>query len=78
MGIPSSGAHLEDSTTTANTTYDGTATRKNANQASAVWKIFKIVYDGPVGTGNLLSIMWADGNELHDNIWNDRASLTYV
>ena len=75
MGIPNSGAHLED-TASATVTYDGTAKHKNASTATAVWRIFKITYDA---NGNLLSITWADGNELYDNIWDNRATtVNYV
>lgn len=28
-------------------------------------------------TGNVTQMLWADGNELYDNIWADRASLSY-
>lgn len=28
-------------------------------------------------TGVVTSVQWADGNQNYDNIWDDRASLTY-
>jgi hypothetical protein len=38
------------------------------------WRIRKLVYaaDGDV------TITWADGNSLFDNVWDNRASLTYI
>ena len=40
--------------------------------ASALWKIKKISISGAVTT-----ITWADGNDNYDNVWNNRASLSY-
>jgi len=45
-----------------------------ASKASAVWQIIKLTYDG---SGNPTDIQWADGNENFDNIWDNRASLSY-
>lgn len=46
----------------------------NGSDASdAAWRIKRISTSGTVTT-----IEWADGNGLFDNIWNDRASLTYL
>ena len=28
-------------------------------------------------TGGAITIEWADGNDLNDNVWDDRASLAY-
>lgn len=40
--------------------------------SAAVWQIRKItVLNGAV------SIQWADGNHLFDNVWDDRTSITY-
>ena len=38
-----------------------------------VWKIKQILTSGLV-----LRILWADGNGQYDNIWDDRAALTYL
>lgn len=59
-----------DDTTTTDVTYVGVASPGSA-EGSAVWKIKKI--DETTG----LSITWADGNSNADNIWTNRASLTY-
>jgi YD repeat-containing protein len=42
--------------------------------SAAVWQIQKLSYDV---SGNPLSIIWADGNEEFDNIWDNRNSLSY-
>lgn len=44
-----------------------------ANQASAVWRIKKVTT-----SGTQLVTTWADGNADFDNIWSNRASLTYT
>lgn len=59
-----------DSTTTANTTYIGSAPPGTAT-SSASWQIFKI--DTSSGT----SITWADGDSNYNNVWDNRASLSY-
>ena len=40
---------------------------------SALWRIKKLGYSGTDAT----SITWADGNTNFDNVWDDRATLTY-
>ena len=42
-------------------------------QATAFWKIKRITT-----TGSIVQIVWADGNENFDNVWNNRASLSYA
>ena len=44
-----------------------------SNTGSTVWKIQEIATAG----GSVTTITWADGNALYDNVWDDRASLTY-
>lgn len=44
-----------------------------ASTASAVWQVQKLVY----GTDGDVTITWADGNSAFDNVWDDRASLSY-
>jgi len=53
-------------------TYVGEATPGSANSA-AVWRIKRL--DESVATD--LTILWADGNSSFDNVWSDRASLSY-
>ena len=55
----------------ATTTYIGKAT-VGASEASASWQIQRIVESGSVS-----SFTYADGNENFDNVWNNRASLSY-
>ncbi len=38
----------------------------------SIWQILR-VYE----SGNTTTVLWADGNDLFDNIWEDRATLTY-
>lgn len=52
-------------------TYIGKANVATSN-ASATWQIFKITVSGTV-----TSFTWADGDSNYDNVWNDRASLSY-
>lgn len=59
-----------DDYTTASVTYVGKAAI-GSGVASAVWQISKI--DETSG----VVITWADGNANFDNIWDNRASLTY-
>ncbi len=42
--------------------------------SSPVWAIKKVI----VPTGATMSILWADGNKNEDNVWDNRASLTYM
>lgn len=54
-----------------NLTYLGIA-MINSSASDAVWQIRRIQKVGSVTT-----IEWADGNDNFDNIWDDRASLSY-
>lgn len=58
-----------DDTTTADTTYIGKAATGTATSAAS-WKISKL----DDSTGRLT---WADGDANYDNIWDNRASLSY-
>lgn len=51
--------------------YLGIAAIKSANSAP-VWQIKKLDYT----TG--VDIKWADGDQGFDNVWDDRATLTYL
>jgi len=55
-----------------NIIYQGKAL-PGASKASAVWQIKKLVYSG----SNVSDIQWADGDILFDNIWDNRAGLSY-
>lgn len=55
----------------ASTTYVGTAT-VGSTTSSGVWRIKRLSTSGTVTT-----IAWADGNSNYDNVWDDRASLSY-
>jgi hypothetical protein len=43
-----------------------------SSQASAVWQISRLQT-----TGNVTLLQYADGDDSFNNIWNNRASLTY-
>lgn len=45
-----------------------------AINASPVWRISRLQYDG---SDRLITVSWADGDRLFDNIWDDRAGLAY-
>lgn len=64
-------ALLTDKTTTASTTYIGSASIGSLTSA-AVWQIFKIADSSGDKT-----ITWADSDNSFDNIWDNRASLSY-
>lgn len=55
-----------------NPIYIGKATAGSA-KSTAVWQIKKLTWDG----NNLTDIQWANGNTNYDNVWNNRASLSY-
>lgn len=50
--------------------YFGYATLAS-NEASAVWKISRLTNANPQ------ALVWADGDSLYDNVWANRASLSY-
>jgi len=54
-------------------TYLGEATPGSAT-SDPTWRVAKYTYDG---SNNLTDVQYADGNELFDNVWDDRASLSY-
>jgi len=53
-------------------TYVGEAAPGVAESA-AFWRVKRLTQYGTV-----LKVDWADGNEDYDNVWTNRASLTYV
>ena len=55
-------------------TYLGSSRPGSATSAAA-WRISRITFDG---SGNYTGQKWADGNGNYDNIWDNRASLTYL
>ncbi len=54
------------------TVYIGTAAI-GAAEGAPVWTIKRLVFSGSV-----LLTTWADGNALADNVWTNRAALTYL
>ena len=43
------------------------------SESNPFWKVKRLEQSGSV-----LKITWADGNEDFDNVWANRASLTYL
>lgn len=60
---------VDDASTTV--TYVGEASL-GASESAAMWRIKKLETIGTV-----FKITWADGNQSFDNVWIDRASLSY-
>jgi hypothetical protein len=54
-----------------NLTYLGVA-RMDSDPSLGVWQIRRILK-----TGTETVIEWADGNDYFDNVWDNRASLSY-
>lgn len=63
---------LDDATTT-NVTYIGVAPMGTATSAAS-WQIKKIDESASPIT---LKVLWADGNDSYDNVYDNRASLSY-
>ena len=60
---------IDDATSTV--TYIGQAI-VGSSESDSVWQIKRITT-----TGSVIDIKFADGDSDFDNVWNDRASLTY-
>lgn len=69
--LSNSGMAIRLDESAASPQYVGFAAIGSSNSA-AVWQIRRLVK-----SSGITSITWADGDELYDNIWDDRASLTY-
>lgn len=59
-------------TVSSTLTYIGEAS-VGANNSDAIWRIRKLET-----VGTVLSVQWADGDFQFDNVWDNRASLTYI
>ena len=62
-----------DNVTTAGVTYVGKAAPGTVT-SSALWQVQKV---DESGTPETTVITFADGNSKFDNVWDDRATLTY-
>ncbi len=62
------------STTITYTGYCKSIFAPATNTGYAICAVNKQTYDG---SGNLVSVLWADGDAEENNIWANRASLTY-
>lgn len=43
--------------------------------SQAKWRISRLTYNG---SAKLTDILWSDGNNNEDNVWDNRASLNYL
>ena len=57
----------------ANPIYMGRAAPGTATSAAA-WQIRKLTYDG---SDNVIAIQFADGTNDYDQVWDNRAGLSY-
>jgi hypothetical protein len=64
---------IDEVDSTGNTVYIGYPVNKDARTSEAKWRILKISKSGYVTTFAL-----ADGDENYDNVWDNRAALTYT
>lgn len=69
MTIPERTTRIDEVSSTL--TYVGIAP-VSASESAAVWSIQRLE-----NIGTVLTITWADGDTLLDNVWADRASLSY-
>jgi len=44
-----------------------------SSKASSLWQVRKLTYSGAL----LTDIQWADGDQLYDNVWDNRAGFSY-
>ncbi len=65
--------HMEDLAGGANVVYEGYAAPGTAESAAA-WQIVKHTYDG---SNNHLTTKFADGTNDYNQVWDNRASLSY-
>lgn len=68
--LPATATRLEVASSTI--TYVGKATAGTAT-STAIWQIQRLTSTA----GGNLTIEYADGNILYDNVWDNRASLSY-
>jgi hypothetical protein len=64
--------HIELAYSGSNLEYVGWSTPGTATSAAA-WRIMRLVYTG----SDVIRVEWADGDGEFDNVWDDRASLSY-
>ena len=62
-----------DNNADGNPVYIGKAFKGNSDKAQPVWQIRKLTYSGQ----NVTDIQWAGGDDAFNQVWDDRASLSY-
>jgi hypothetical protein len=43
-------------------------------KATSGWRIYKLIYDSE---DNVTDILWANGDDVFDKVWDDRANYAY-
>ena len=79
MGFLKSGWHKTEITTDLSgdqTIYQGKCSSPDGQENLAIWCIKKTTIT-TVGSVQTIVEQFADGNLEYDNVWNDRASLTF-
>jgi hypothetical protein len=72
------GSHVIIYDANDNPLYEGWAIRTGADTSQAVWKMVKYIWVAGTSEQTMVEEAWADGNHLYDNIWDNRAALTYI
>lgn len=67
------GISIIDTTTTPGVTYMGRADG-GTSRSAAIWQVRKYF----TNADGDMELAWADGDALSDNVWADRATLTYL
>lgn len=77
-GLLQSGWHKTEIITNANgqVIYQGRCSSFTGNESQATWMIKKITMTEGDGS-QIITEQFADGDIKYDNIWDNRASLTY-
>jgi hypothetical protein len=69
------GSHLLAYDTNDNPLYEGWAVRKGTSTGLSIWKIKKYIWITGIGGDQVMTAeLWADGNALYDNEWDNRAT----
>ena len=75
MALPEIGSHLIAYDANDNPLYEGWAIRKGALTSAAVWKIKKYTWSAGTGGDQVMTKeQFAQGDELFDNKYDDRAT----
>lgn len=76
LGDVTLAVQLDDTGGSPNVLYKGEANPGTAN-SSALWRIQRITITTDVGGNDDVTIEWASGSASFNQVWDDRASLSY-